>query len=275
MMCAALASCAPASKTKQPPADSAPQTEQPSATPAPQTERPTGGEQPSDAPEAGLKVKITFMTQEYDGDNVVEIPYFEYDGAKSETPDSINRAYNQGLQRWYADFTESAAEGEFVEIRSYPFTSRDYLQVVTTYCAFPTYGTDGDLISVNYDAVNDKWISLSDAMESAGLDNETMSQNAGRLFKPEFDGQVLKGVGATGFLIHDGGAAGKYIRFLLEITTANEGGDIWKAFYSYTPALDELYRMNSQCLFDPAEPDQMEPPLAYQRMESGGAQPAG
>jgi hypothetical protein len=255
LICASLASCAPAS-----------QTEQPSAASAPQTEQPTGGKQPSDAPETSPNVKITFTTQKYEGDNIVEIPYFEYGGAQSAALESINRAYNQGLQQWYTDFTENAAQGEFVEIRSYPFTSRDYLQVVTTYCTFPTYGTDGDLESVNYDIANDEWITLDDAMESAGLDNETLSQNVSQLFEPEFEGQVLEDIRAAGFLIYnDGGAAGEYVQFLLEITTANEDGDPWKAFYSYHPAFDDLFRMNGQCLFDPFDPDQADPPLAYQR----------
>ena len=225
----------------------------------------------SDASMSERNVKIVFSTQEYEGDNIVEIPYFEYDGERNDTIESINRAYHQGLRRQYAEFADNAVKGEFIEIRSYPFTSKDYLQVVTTYCAYPVYGTDGDLSSVNYDVANNSWMTVGDAMKRVGLDNGKLLYKVSRLFEPEFDGQAIDEVKAAGFLLQDG-AEEKFIRLLLEITTVSADGDRQKSFYSYIPAFKELYRMNANCLFDPFEPDQAEPPLAYQT-ENGCYEP--
>ena len=39
---------------------------------------------------------------------------------------------------------------DWIEIKSYPFTYGDYLQIVTTSVVYPIYGTHGEMTSYNF-----------------------------------------------------------------------------------------------------------------------------
>ncbi len=222
--------------------------------------------EPSDETSA---VRIGFITQEYDGDNIAEIPYFEYDGAQNPELDSINRSFNQGLQMMYEDFmADRDEEVEWIEIRSYPFTSENCLQVVVTWCNYPTYGTDGHMESVNYDIKNNKWLTLADTLAGLGLSEpDKLLSEVSSHFKPDSPGQSVGAADATGFLIREDGT----VDLLLEITVVPSdtdyaaGADSWKCFYLFTPKSGELRALGGRTLFDPSEPDQMDPPLSYQK----------
>lgn len=238
-----------------------------SPTPVPKEAAPPekkAAEQPeSQVPSDQANMRIRFITQEYKDDNIAEIPYIEYDGETNPEIDSINRSMNQGLQQRYDDFMESREDNEWIEIRSYPFTSPDYLQVVTTSCMFPNYRIDGNMSSVNYDRKADKWISVRDIMGGLGLDEDTLLHKIGKLFEPEIPGQMIEVAVVKGFLIREG-PEGFVTELLLEMTVDSDDSDPWRFFYSYTPEMNQLFRMNNMCLFDPAELDQMDPPLSYQ-----------
>lgn len=212
--------------------------------------------------------RIGFMTQEYIGDNIAEIPYIEYDGETNPEIESINRSLNQGIQQVYDGFMETADEDAWIEIKSYPFTSERFLQAVVTHVVYPTYGTDGDMLSVNYDKVSEVWLSTEAALEYAELRAEDLVHNVTGLFEPEYPSQSVGEVKVSGFLVHeypeeiDGDSL--FIEFLLEITVENSEAEPWKSFYSYTPRLESLFRLNSSCLFDPFDMDQADPPLFYQ-----------
>ncbi len=254
-----LASCGPKPEDRQTFAVQSPSSS-PSAEPTPTEEK-------------AANVKIVMSTQKYEGDNIVEIPYFEYSGEKNEVIDEINTGYNMGLSQVYTDFQKNAVNGEWIEIRSFPFTSKKYLQVISTYCIFPTYGTDGSIISVNYDIDQNRWITIPDAMAYSRIDETSLLDEVDSLFTPEYDGQQIseKDVKTAGFLIKSGGDTGAdYIQFLLEITLSNAYGDSWKTFYSYTPYFNELYPMNKSFLYDETQADKMNPPLFY---EFGGKYP--
>jgi hypothetical protein len=205
---------------------------------------------------------ITFITQEYEGDNIAEIPCIEYPWERDAEIDAINRSLNQGIQRVYEDFKASSEEPYWMEIRSYPFTSSDYLQVVVTSIEYPNYGTDGDLFSINYDKNQGKWLTVDDALKMEKINSGTLMHNVGELFEPEVPTQSLGEVKIAGFLLR-GAQLGYYTEFLLEITVENSAAQPWKSYFSYTPQLDRLFKMDSRCLFDPSEPDQMDPPLSY------------
>ncbi|NLV85252.1 MAG: hypothetical protein GXY60_11860 [Spirochaetales bacterium] len=219
---------------------------------------------PAETSPAGLSnERITFMTQEYKGDNIAEIPYIEYDGETNPEIESINRAMNQGLQRIYDDFMEDP-ENYWIEIRSYPFTSPDYLQVVTTCCIFPNQGHNGDLSSINYDRKAKRWISNQEILDQLGMTEDDLSYKINKLFEPELPEEKIDTVKLGGFLIREG-PEGHFVELLIEImSTSPETSRPIHNFYSYTPDLGQLLPMNLMCLFDPAEMDQMDPPLSYQ-----------
>ncbi len=236
------------------------------ATPKP-TENADSKEQSAEKEQSAVTdVRIGFIMQEYNGDDIVEIPYFEYEGERNDALESINRAYNQGDVRVYEEFIANRNEGEWIEIRAYPFTSDKYLQVISTVCTFPVYGTSGYAFSVNYDIPNNEWITVSQAMEREGIDDDTIRADVEVLFVPEFDGQTFSDIKPAAFLIREDDS-GEFTQFILEITTLNTDGDEWISFFSYTPKYQQLVMLNGLCLFDPSELDQMQPPLAYRRSE--------
>lgn len=221
-------------------------------------------EQPeSQGPSEQVNMRIGFITQEYKGDNIAEIPYIEYDGEANPEIDSINRAMNQGFQRIYDDFMESGEERQWIEIRSYPFTSPDYLQVVITSVFFPNYRLDGNITSINYDIKANKWIALQDIMSELGLDEDRLIYNIGKLYEPVIPGQLIEAVAVKGFLIREG-PEGLVTDLLLELTADSEDDDPWQFIYAYTPELNQLCILNNICPFEPSLMDRMDPPLSYQ-----------
>jgi hypothetical protein len=56
------------------------------------------------------------------------------------------------------------------------------------------------------------------------------------------------------------------VQLLLEIVLENTDADSWKYFFGYTPELNELVQLDSSCLFDPSNMDEMNPPLSYQQV---------
>lgn len=212
-----------------------------------------------------LNARISFITQEYLGDNIAEIPYIEYDENQNPAIDAINRSLNQGEQRIYEEFMDNKDEFEWIEIKSYPFTNQDYLQVVVTSCVYPNYGTDGDMFSINYGFNGDEWISVQDVMSSwLGMSQDDLLSQVRQLFVPEVASQSIGDVNAVGFLIRENAYEG-HVQLLLEITVENSESEPWKRFYSFIPELNELFALNRECLFDPNEMDQMTPPLSYQK----------
>lgn len=219
---------------------------------------------------------ITPLVQEYEGDNIFEIMMISYDGSqpvldefghKNPEIESFNSAVKFGVYQQYLDFTDQNDGESWMEIRSYPFTDERYLQVVTTSAIYPSYGTDGELSSYNFDRQQNRFLSIYEALEQLGKSEDEMVQTIAEKLDASLahQGSVATAgeVVLSGFL-YTSSPAGQLTQLLATVEVMTDG-DAWKTFYAYTPQLDELLQMNSQCLFDPSEMDQMEPPLAYQQ----------
>ncbi|MDR2649618.1 MAG: hypothetical protein LBB94_07875 [Clostridiales bacterium] len=152
----------------------------------PPTENNSGQENPEN-------VRITFITQEYNEDgDIVEIPYFEYDGTKNDVIDGINRLFNQGLQMRYEEFNANPGSSEWIEIKTYPFTDERYVQVVITSNVFGVnldYQWSGTVESVNYDKLNNKWILFSDL----GIDEGDILAKVRKLYMQNKDKKNASG----------------------------------------------------------------------------------
>ncbi|HWR56600.1 MAG TPA: hypothetical protein VN462_08825 [Negativicutes bacterium] len=233
------------------------------------------------APDSAINndsAEIGVMTQEYIGDNIAEILMINYDGSqpalarfggRNPEIESLNNAIKFGIQQRYNEFRESNRAGRSIEIKSYPFTSEDYLQIVMTSASYPSYGTDGSIWSYNFNKKDNEFMALADVLAELGLNERTLAQRVKNMYVPEDSALTVGEVKATGFLISRG-SSGPVTQLLLEVVLENSGAEPWKYFFSYTPALNELSRLNSKCLFDPYDMDQMEPPLSYQREAAGG-----
>jgi hypothetical protein len=173
----------------------------------------------------------------------------------------LNNSIKFGIQQIYNDFMANRGE-DWIEIKSYPFTSDEYLQIVTTYRTLPADGTDGEITSYNVSKKENRYITVDDAMNDLGLTEEIIAQNVKELYVPEMPSMSVGEVKPKGFLIRQG-ADSPYTLFLLEVVIENPEADAWRYFFAYIPQLNEFYQLNSQCLFDPYDMDEMDPPLSY------------
>lgn len=217
------------------------------------------------------QTEISVMTQEYEGDNIAEILMIRYDGQqpvfeqynwKNPEIEALDLTIKSGIQQIYNDFMNDRGES-WIEIKSYPFTSDDWLQIVTTWNIYPTYGTDGDMESYNFNKKQNRYVTVDDAMNDFGLTKDVIAQKAKELYVPDYPSKYIKEIEPKGFLICQG-AEGPYTMFLLEVLTDNPDAGEWKNFFAYIPQLNEFYQLNGNCLFDPYDMDQMDPPLSYQ-----------
>ena len=233
---------------------------------------------PSASASSGVKIdnssaRITAMTQEYIGDNIAEILMISYDGGqpgleqyggKNPEIEAFNNTIKFGIQQTYNDFRDTADDVSWIEIRSYPFTGENYLQIVTTCCTYPSYGTDGDLYSYNFDLKENRFMSVDDVLEQLQLDRARVAEDVRSLVEDGYDdGTTVDDVNIAGFLIVQG-PSGPVTQLLLQVNIEYPGADTWDSFFGYTPELGELAALNSYCLFDPYDMDQMDPPLTYQ-----------
>ena len=218
-------------------------------------------------------VSITMLEQDYNDGNIVEILAVSYDenatgleqyDGKNPEIDSLNNAICSSLLQKYNDYLESGYLEDWIMIKSYPFTSADYVQIVSTYALYPTYGSEGEVYSYNFDMKNNRFISVEDVLSELSTNESAIFGEVNELIKQEFDdGSEASEVTIGGFLIQ-GNEEDKHVQLLLDVEIIHPSGDAESRLYSYMPQFGELIKLNPECLFDPVDMDQMNPPLSYQ-----------
>ncbi|MDR1427316.1 MAG: hypothetical protein LBJ08_06120 [Bifidobacteriaceae bacterium] len=219
---------------------------------------------------------IEVLEQSYESNDIVEILWLTYDGQqpaleeagwKNPEIEAINRDIQQTV--FLPAQQREPADGDWVDrlidIRSYPFTSEDYLQIVTTSVAYPNNGSVGALYSWVFDRRANAWVPPESAYGEAGLSGDALREAVAAAFVPVADGDSVVDVEPSGFVFVQGGD-GWVPRFLVTVRGVDGAGTAWDAFFSYQPTNPSgrtLTRLNSSLLFDPAEPDATDPPLMY------------
>jgi len=189
----------------------------------------------TDGPEIGI------MTQEYIDDNIAEILMITYDGENPEI-ESINNIIKNTIRQTYDEFMENRTDDRII-IKSYPFTSDDYLQIITTDVVYPIYGTDGNITSYNFSKKENKYITLSYIMEKLELTDEIITENVKELYAPEALTIYIDEVTPKGFLIMP-----DHTLLLLEVLIENTEAAAWKYFYTYSPELYEFNKLDLEAL---------------------------
>lgn len=198
---------------------------------------------------------ISMQIQNYDNDNIIEIPKFDADN--NEAADRFNYQIADELIDEYNEFTTKARPNEYIEIKSYPFTDNKYVQVVVTEIEYPTYGNQGEIHSYNYDISNNKIITLSEAMKNFNITNNSIRQAFSKYYQPQAN-EVLDSVEAEAFRM-----VGDNIHIYLDVSFDNPQSDDFDLIYTYDVSQNTFTPYDGTCLVDPAEPDVMTPPLSY------------
>ena len=216
------------------------------------------------------ETEIGVLTQEYIGENIAEILWINYDGSQFEETNYKNPEIEQldltiktELLYMYNDFMNDPGE-YWIEMKSYPFTTGEWLQIVTTYIIYPTYGTDGTIVSYNFNKKQNRYVTVEDAMSEAGLTNAIITDKVKELYMPDYPSKYISDVKTKGFRILED-ENGQFTMFLLEVTEDNPDAGEWTNFYAYIPKpkYDLFYSLSSYCLFDPYDMDEMVSPLFY------------
>lgn len=181
------------------------------------------------------KTKLCMMEQEYKGNNIAEIPMISYDGSqpalavygrKNPEIEMINNEIKNGIMQLYNGYRDAEDENEWIEIKTYPFTSKRLIQFIITSVMLPDYGTDGDLMSFNFDKVNNERIYVETALERLGIDKEFIEKSVQKLFLPSYGKQYVGKVEIAGFrLIND-----NTTEFFLKMFITNPDADPWDGF---------------------------------------------
>ena len=169
----------------------------------------------------------------------------------------INYVYNTHIQNLASD-PEYAGT---LEIKSYPFSNENYLQIVSTLCEFPVYGTDGQIYSYNYDIKNNTAITLDEIVAKYNITDQDLLQSISTKFKPESETRQITLIEPAAFRIISDDEAEIYVYVHSDDPNSTPDSRIWK----YNTKSKGCSQYNGTALFSADVPDQMNPPLLYQQ----------
>lgn len=232
---------------------------------------------PDDNPTGDVKNEsgayVGMMEQNYEGNNIVEIPMIMYDsdqpwlaeyGGKHPVLEMINNHIKANLLQTYNDFNGFNDSDDFqIEIKTYPFTDKRMIQLIITQILYPNYGTEGDIMSYNFDKDNNERITLDAMFERLNISQDAIEKGAKNSFVSERGKEYVDKVEVQGFRYIDDNSAD----FFLKIFVINPDADPWDGLYkySYTPKEQKLSKLDIEQPFKISELDVMDPPLHYSR----------
>lgn len=142
--------------------------------------QPSGGASPEQQVQSSVPQEPPVLSLAVDikeGDSTIQIPTFKSPGENPQTRalnDKIEENHTKLYEEWKNRSDNSVRE---LEMKSYLFADEYYVQAVVTQLEFPTYGTQGDIFSYNYDIKHHKAVTLS----------ELFSETIWKVFRSEED----------------------------------------------------------------------------------------
>lgn len=197
------------------------------------------------------------------GEEIFEIPLFVSTKGDNKEIHKLNNKIAPLLNLYNGNYGFKQDEDTW-EVKSYPFTSDSYLQVITTATIYPNYSTQGDVYSYNYDIKNEKIITLKDAYNKDHKSESEISNNIKELYKTlkSSEENTLVEVKIKGFLIGD-----TSIRYFVNLTLNNSETGDFSTIYTYNSSDNTLKEYDGVCLIDPNEPDKFVPELYFERAD--------
>lgn len=188
-----------------------------------------------------VDAQIELMNFGNTGRNIVEIPQFVTESGESTRAMEDLNAETESLQELYEKVKEENDGVSFVEIRSYIMPTTRFLQVTTTYCEYPTYGTWGDLMTLAYDTKTDTAITAREALKMSGYTGDRLSTSVHKAYvKAGLSGQI-ESTEMEGFELDD---TGKVTAIYMKLgVRAEESDSSFEAFYRYVPSTGKIFMM--------------------------------
>jgi hypothetical protein len=124
-------------------------------------------------------------------------------------------------------------DGTWMEIRSFVAQNDRYLQVTTAWNTYPTYGTQGDLMTLAYDRQTDTAIRCEDALVMTGLTGDQLSQDVNQAYVRSGMAGEVQYTGMEGFVLEEDGTVSE---IYMKLRIKEEQADVpYEAFFSYDP----------------------------------------
>lgn len=154
----------------------------------------TASAMPLEVPDLALTVEVV---QE---DSVVQIPEFVTQD-NNPAVNTLNAKIKENHLKLYEEWKNHPDGIRQLEIKTYSVKTEPYVQAVVTQLEFPTYGTQGDVFSYNYDIKQEKVLTLDDALAQFNTTREEV------LAIPVWNlpnGTTVERAELQGFLIQNG-----------------------------------------------------------------------
>jgi hypothetical protein len=220
--------------------------------------------------------RFAALTQKYEGQNVVEIVGLQ-DDEKNAGVKTFNEAVRSTAGKFYENFRKRGAlDGEWVEITSYPIESKNYLQVVTRYVEYPSYGSDGNIMSAVYDKKKNDVVTLADVLKQYGLDDKKLTEKAAKLYENfrERNEKVTEARASAFYIWESDDSKISDTLIILQVTIDDPDTSEWTYFYAYSPQAEAggwahglFERMRPDFLFSGYNVVKMAPPLRVNQKE--------
>jgi hypothetical protein len=221
--------------------------------------------------------KLVMKTQEYNGKNVVEIPVIVYDKTNPQLQkengenfdiNAVNRIVEKNAIEAYDKFMASHdPETEWIEIKTYPFTTKDHIQFVMTMAQYPSSESGVEIFSGNFEVYYNRIVTIDDLFTKLGVARESLEETVRSLLLADQDGARVDSLEFPGFLLAQGPDK-KWTKLFVEILMSNPGSQNRRAYYQYIPETNELSELDPSHPFDVSELDAMDPPLLYARPQN-------
>lgn len=217
-----------------------------------------------------IAVRAVMDVQSYENGSIVEIPRLYYNSESrflseqgGEIPDIklINSSIEKSFKANYEQFRKEKRKG-CIDIRTYPFDSERYVQLVITYNEYPTYGTDGFLQSFCFDKLKNELITAEERLRHDSITLPELKEKAKELYTSEYEGDFLSDASLSGFVILEDRTL-----YLMTLTVRNENSPTRILFYSLSLSENSLKRLDKDMLFDKGLLSRLDPPLYYDREE--------
>lgn len=152
-------------------------------------------------------------------------------GESTKALEDLNEELNTIRDRY--EEIRKQDDGTWMEIRSFVTQNDRYLQVTTAWNTYPTYGTQGDLMTLAYDKQTDTAIRCGDALVMTGLTGDQLSQDVNRAYVSSGMAGEVQYTGMEGFVLEEDGTVSE---IYMKLRIKEEQADVpYEAFFSYDP----------------------------------------
>ncbi|MDR1426283.1 MAG: hypothetical protein LBJ08_00795 [Bifidobacteriaceae bacterium] len=203
--------------------------------------------------------EVEAQTQEYDGNFAIELLKMREPEGGSTAIQEINADITEtlGSVTSIAEIQEQVPQGQWLQVRSYPFTSEDYVQIVTTGASLPGL-EELEVEAWVYDRTADRWVTEEDVADSIEFDEDAALQSIAAATNPQVNPDDLYIDDTVFYYAKDKDTLA--LRVIAVVDIDSEDGTR-QGLYSIIPSTGAATALDPNQAFAPGDIDALDPPL--------------